>query len=717
MGLPGFCTRLCIESTTVLATSTWCRSAVNPRRKVAGVSIPSVPAVAAGTHFGVVTTEQLQIFSVACSVVSDVMSAILDCVFYFVSPAMREGPMLSSLFNGFSANPRRRRFRSNLAVDVAILERRQLLTAPSEPVVITGVEFDGDITVRWDAVSDATEYDVWISKASFRSEAILSSVIVDTPSISRNNMPASYDSLLDVGSNAGGRFRVWVRAKNEDGFGPWGPGFTYVVPGNRSDRAQWATSAQYTSGSRLDLQWDSLIPQGALTHEIWVSHDGQRVINTETADAAWQSDTLASGAYQVWVRGKTDRYSGPWSEVRIFAVGASQPQLTGPVSTAAPNRPEFTWSSGVNGTPYQLWVQKDNGGVVINQKNITGTSFTPDSDMADGVYSAWIRQVDDAGRALPWSSRYRFEIVHSVLPGTPVLSMTENRLGDNVADRRAILQWTATENTASYELWISDRHSGTRVLLVSDLTGTSIITEPLDGWLRAWVRAVSVVGDTSPWSDPIDFDVIADTGEVLDPTGPTRWEPNIQEFEQKIVNGTSKPGSILFIGSSSIVNWDVERWFPQHTIVNHGFGGSQVSDSVYYFDRAVTPLEPAMVVMYAGDNDIAKGKTAEDVHRDFTAFAAKVKAKLAAGTKLAYIAIKPSTTRWDLSGEMAKANALIANDCAADDQLEFIDIWTPMLTGDGPPPDKWFIGDGLHLSEEGYQLWTDIVRGYLPDDE
>ncbi|MEZ6127335.1 MAG: GDSL-type esterase/lipase family protein [Planctomycetaceae bacterium] len=211
--------------------------------------------------------------------------------------------------------------------------------------------------------------------------------------------------------------------------------------------------------------------------------------------------------------------------------------------------------------------------------------------------------------------------------------------------------------------------------------------------------------------------VLTNSGVSQDQKSPERWEPNIQKFEQKIADGTSKPGSILFIGSSSIVKWDLAKWFPDRALVNHGFGGSEISDSLHYFDRAVTPLKPAMIVMYAGDNDIAKGKTAEIVHRDFNAFAARVKTELAPGTKLAFIAIKPSAKRWNLSPEMAKANALIAKDCAADDQLLFIDVWTPMLTGEGPPPDKWFVKDGLHLSDEGYRLWTDIVRGYLPKAE
>ena len=204
-------------------------------------------------------------------------------------------------------------------------------------------------------------------------------------------------------------------------------------------------------------------------------------------------------------------------------------------------------------------------------------------------------------------------------------------------------------------------------------------------------------------------------GFSQDVKSPQRWETSIQKFERKIEDGTSKPGSVLFIGSSSIVKWDLAKWFPEHQTVNHGFGGSEVSDSLYFFDRIVTPLKPTMIVLYAGDNDIAKGKTAEIVHRNFTRFARKVKADLAPSAKLAFIAIKPSTRRWKLSKEMAKANQLIAKDCKTDDQLQYIDIWSPMLGEDGTPKTKWFVKDGLHLSDAGYDLWTGIVKKHLPN--
>ena len=198
---------------------------------------------------------------------------------------------------------------------------------------------------------------------------------------------------------------------------------------------------------------------------------------------------------------------------------------------------------------------------------------------------------------------------------------------------------------------------------------------------------------------------------------PGRWEKDILKFEQRIVDGTSKPGSIMFIGSSSIRKWDLAKWFPKYQTVNHGFGGSEVADSLYFFDRIVKPVKPSMILIYAGDNDIGKGKTAEIVHRDYTSFVKKVKHELGTGTKVAFIAIKPSIKRWNLSTEMAKANQMIAADCESDDQLMYVDIWTPMLGEDGMPKPELFAADNLHLSDAGYDLWTGIVRDYLPDVE
>ena len=66
--------------------------------------------------------------------------------------------------------------------------------------------------------------------------------------------------------------------------------------------------------------------------------------------------------------------------------------------------------------------------------------------------------------------------------------------------------------------------------------------------------------------------------------------------------------------------WDLDKYFPKLNGVNRGFGGSEIADSIHFADRIIIKHRPKKVLLYAGDNDIAKGKTAEIVFNDFKKF-------------------------------------------------------------------------------------------------
>jgi len=196
-------------------------------------------------------------------------------------------------------------------------------------------------------------------------------------------------------------------------------------------------------------------------------------------------------------------------------------------------------------------------------------------------------------------------------------------------------------------------------------------------------------------------------------SGPERWEKSIAAFEQKIKDGATKPGSVLFIGSSSIRMWKLQDSFPGKDYVNHGFGGSMISDSIHFFDRAVKPVQPSVILFYAGDNDVARGKSAEVVHADFRKFVGLMKKAFGKKTRLGFIAIKPSLSRWNLADEMQKANNLIKSDCHKDELLSFVDVWTPMIGEDKKPKADLFLKDGLHMNLEGYRIWNEAVTPVL----
>ena len=192
-----------------------------------------------------------------------------------------------------------------------------------------------------------------------------------------------------------------------------------------------------------------------------------------------------------------------------------------------------------------------------------------------------------------------------------------------------------------------------------------------------------------------------------------RWESDIEAFEASDKTNPPPQNAILFIGSSSIRMWtDVQEAFPKHEVFKRGFGGSELSDSVEFADRIVIPYKPKMILLYAGDNDIASGKSPERVLADFKDFVEKVHAALPQ-TRIGYIAIKPSLARRKLMNEMKTANGLIKDYIGQSDGLLFIDVFAPMLNAEGEPRPELFIQDGLHLNEKGYALWTSIIGPVL----
>jgi lysophospholipase L1-like esterase len=192
-------------------------------------------------------------------------------------------------------------------------------------------------------------------------------------------------------------------------------------------------------------------------------------------------------------------------------------------------------------------------------------------------------------------------------------------------------------------------------------------------------------------------------------TGVERWEATIARFEAQDRQTPPPAGGILFVGSSSIRLWKTEKWFPEAGVLNRGFGGSEIADVHHFAERIVFKYQPRVIVFYAGDNDVAKGKTAERVAEDLREFAELVAKRLPA-TDLIYLPIKPSPARWKLWPIARAANARIEQELQSRPRCHYADIATPMLGADGEPRAELFAADRLHLSDEGYRLWSEIVQ-------
>jgi lysophospholipase L1-like esterase len=190
------------------------------------------------------------------------------------------------------------------------------------------------------------------------------------------------------------------------------------------------------------------------------------------------------------------------------------------------------------------------------------------------------------------------------------------------------------------------------------------------------------------------------------------WEKDIKTFEDWDRKNSFPSDAVLFVGSSSIRLWPTRECFGDFEVINRGFGGSQISDVNYFAGRIVLPYKPKVIVFYAGDNDIAAGKTARQVFEDYQKFDSLVQKQLPR-TRIIFVSIKPSGSRWSLWNVMKEGNSMIKDFTQKDSRLFYFDAATPLLDRNGEPNDKLFLNDKLHLNDKGYELWTKLLTPVL----
>ena len=192
------------------------------------------------------------------------------------------------------------------------------------------------------------------------------------------------------------------------------------------------------------------------------------------------------------------------------------------------------------------------------------------------------------------------------------------------------------------------------------------------------------------------------------------FEAEILAFEA--VDKTTPPPAnpILFTGSSSIRLWpDLQTYFPDKTVLNRGFGGSQLSDVRRYADRIIIPYKPKQVVLYAGENDIATGNvTAQQTYDRFVDLFQYVRQKLP-NVSFLFISIKQSPSRRQYYPAVAEANQLIKAFLDKQKNAQFVDIRPVMLQPNGQSRPELFKADSLHMTPVGHQAWTPLVAPYL----
>jgi lysophospholipase L1-like esterase len=193
------------------------------------------------------------------------------------------------------------------------------------------------------------------------------------------------------------------------------------------------------------------------------------------------------------------------------------------------------------------------------------------------------------------------------------------------------------------------------------------------------------------------------------------FQKEILEFKKQDSLAFPPSNAILFVGSSSFTKWkDVSNYFPNHVIINRGFGGSTLLDVIHYKKDVISPYNPKQIVIYCGENDIASDpsisgkivlKRFKELYKDIRKEYPKV--------SVVFISMKPCPIRWEMRERLMDGNLRIKKFIESQDNSVYVSVWEKMLDANNKPIASIFIKDQLHMNAEGYSIWQKIIEPVL----
>ncbi len=193
------------------------------------------------------------------------------------------------------------------------------------------------------------------------------------------------------------------------------------------------------------------------------------------------------------------------------------------------------------------------------------------------------------------------------------------------------------------------------------------------------------------------------------------WESEIEKFEQLDVTKSYPSDAILFAGSSSIRMWStIGKDMLPYNVIQRGYGGAKLSDFAVYADRIIYPHPCQAIVIFIA-NDIAGNdddKSPLEVSQLFRKTLYIIRRKFA-DTPVFWISITPTPSRWHVWPEIREANELIKEICESHRSTYYIDTEKYFTNANGLPRSELFLEDKLHLNEQGYRIWSGIIKNDL----
>jgi lysophospholipase L1-like esterase len=183
---------------------------------------------------------------------------------------------------------------------------------------------------------------------------------------------------------------------------------------------------------------------------------------------------------------------------------------------------------------------------------------------------------------------------------------------------------------------------------------------------------------------------------------------------EKLKTEPADPQRVVFLGDSITDGWKLAQFFPGKPYVNRGIGGQTTAQMLVRMFPDVINLKPAVMVLFAGTNDIARNNGPQTVEMIQGNFQAMVELAQLHGIKVVLCSVMPVSdygprkmTEGRPPADILRLNAWL-KEYAAKTKSAYADYFAATVD------EKGFLKegisrDGLHPNDQGYALMVPVI--------
>ncbi len=182
----------------------------------------------------------------------------------------------------------------------------------------------------------------------------------------------------------------------------------------------------------------------------------------------------------------------------------------------------------------------------------------------------------------------------------------------------------------------------------------------------------------------------------------------------------SAPGErrVVFMGNSITESWAIidSSFFADHGYIDRGISGQTSAQMLLRFRQDVIDLQPSVVVILAGTNDIAENAGPISIEHVMDNIASMAELARANNIHVILTSVLPAYDfPWrkglEPAEKIVRLNAMIKSYCD-EHAVPYVDYYSRMVD-ERKGLDKKFTNDGVHPNLEGYKVMDSLVKNAI----